>query len=105
MSGCLQEWYQKSRKTKEGKNIVKNQEIIADAAVKAGILTAEEAKLRLDRGEDIPLHTISGWKLRSDCSVKEGEEPMEVKLWKKNEDGRFYLAKSYLYMESQMNFE
>ena len=37
---------------------MKNQEIIAKAAIKIGLLTVEEAERRLRNGEDIPLHTI-----------------------------------------------
>lgn len=81
---------------------MKNQEIIAKAAVEIGLLTTTEAKKRLQNGEDIPLHTMQGWKLRGDYQIKEGAEPVEVKLWKKQEDGRFYLARAYLYSEEQM---
>lgn len=80
---------------------MKNQEIIANAAVNIGMLTAGEAERRLKNGEDIPLHTIQGWKLR-DYKIKDSAEPVEVKLWKKQEDGRFYLAKAYLYSEEQV---
>ena len=81
---------------------MKNQEIIAKAAVQIGLLTAAEAEKRLQNGEDIPLHTIQGWRLRGDYKVKDGVKPFEVKLWKKQEDGRFYLARAYLYSEEQV---
>lgn len=81
---------------------MKNQEIIANAAVRIGILTADEAERRIKSGEDIPLHTAQGWKLRGDYVVKDNVNPIEVKLWKHQEDGRFYLAKSYLYSADQM---
>lgn len=81
---------------------MKNQEIIANAAVRIGILTADEAERRIKIGEDIPLHTAQGWKLRGSYKIKENAEPVEVKLWKKQDDGRFYLAKSYLYSEKQV---
>lgn len=81
---------------------MKNQEIIAKAAVNTGLLTAEEAERLLRSGEDIPLHTLQGWRLRGDYKVKDGVKPFEVKLWKKQEDGRFYLAKAYLYSEEQV---
>ena len=61
---------------------MKNQEIIAKAAVQIGLLTAAEAEKRLQNGEDIPLHTIQGWRLRGDYKVKDGVKPFEVKLWK-----------------------
>ena len=81
---------------------LKNQEIIANAAVRIGLLTAEKAKQMLDAGEDIPLHTVQGWNLRGNYRIKDNAEPVEVKLWKKQEDGKFYLAKAYLYSEDQM---
>lgn len=81
---------------------MKNQEIIAKAAVQIGLLTAAEAEKQLMTGEDIPLHTLQGWRLRGNYKVKDGAEPFEVKLWKKQEDGRFYLAKAYLYSEKQV---
>lgn len=82
--------------------MMKNQEIIAKAAVQAGLLSADEAKRMIEAGEDIPLHTLHGWKLRGNYHAKEDAKPLEVKLWKRQEDGRFYLAKAYLYSEKQM---
>jgi hypothetical protein len=81
---------------------MKNQEIIAKAAVQAGLLPADEAKRMIEAGEDIPMHTLQGWKLRGNYHVKEDAEPLEVKLWKRQEDGRFYLAKAYLYSKEQI---
>ena len=81
---------------------MKNQEIIAKAAVQAGLQTADEAKRMIEAGEDIPMHTLQGWKLRGNYHVKEDAEPLEVKLWKRQEDGRFYLAKAYLYSKEQI---
>lgn len=81
---------------------MKNQEIIATAAVMAGIMTAEEAKKCVESGAEIPMHTVQGWKLRGNYYVKDGEDPVEVKLWKKKECGGFYLAKAYLYSIKQM---
>lgn len=81
---------------------MKNQEIIAKAAISIGLLSAKEAEKRLQNGEDIPLHTIQGWRLRGDYKVKDGVKPFEVKLWKKQEDSRFYLARAYLYSEEQV---
>ena len=85
---------------------MKNREIIADAAVKAGILTQEEAKGMLDEGKYIPLHTIGGWRLRGEYKIKDGETGIEVKLWKRKEDGTgFYLAKANLFREEQLYIE
>lgn len=82
---------------------MKNKEIIARAAVAAGVLASEDAEEMVNRGEDIPFHTIQGWNLRGDYRVKEGEEGMEVKLWRKKEGGeKFYLAKAFLYREDQL---
>lgn len=82
---------------------MKNKEIIARAAVAAGVLTSEDAEEMVNRGEDIPFHTIQGWNLRGDYRVKEGEEGMKVKLWRKKEGKeKFYLAKAFLYRENQL---
>ena len=82
---------------------MKNKEIIARAAVAAGVLASEDAEEMVNLGEDIPFHTIQGWNLRGDYRVKEGEEGMEVKLWRKKEGGeKFYLAKAFLYREDQL---
>ena len=81
---------------------MKNEEIIARAAVQVGMLTEEEAKKLMDAGKEISLHTLQGWKSRGDYQVKDGEQPVEVKLWKKKEDGGFYLAKARLYSEKQL---
>lgn len=85
---------------------MKNKEIIANSAVRAGVLTAEQAVDMVERDEDIPFHTLQGWKLRGNYKVKKGEEGTEVKLWRKKEDGSgFYLAKSYLYGKDQVEQE
>ena len=82
---------------------MKNKEIIANAAVEAGILTKDEAEQMLRRNEDIPLHTLQGWRLRGSYKVRKDEKPIEVRLWKKKEgEDRFYLAKSYLYRKEQL---
>lgn len=81
---------------------MKNQEIIAKAAVQAGLLPADEVKRMIEAGEDIPLHTLQGWKLRGNYHAKEDAEPLEVRLWKRQEDGKFYLAKAYLYSKEQV---
>lgn len=81
---------------------MKNQEIIVRAAMMSGKITEDAAKRYLETGEEIPFHTLHGWKLRGNYRIKEGEDPIEVKLWKKKEDGSFYLAKSKIYAESQM---
>ena len=85
---------------------MKNKEIIARAAVSAGVLTADQAAEMVERDEDIPFHTLQGWKLRGAYKVKRGEVGTEVKLWRKKEDGSgFYLAKAYLYSKDQIEQE
>ena len=82
---------------------MKNREIIANAAVQAGILTAEEARDAIENGREIPLHTLQGWNLRGNYRVKEGEEGIPVKLWRKREnEDKFYLARAYLYRLEQL---
>lgn len=83
--------------------MMKNKEIIANAAVKAGILTEDEAKEAIKRNIDIPFHTVQGWNLHGSYRVRDGEEGIEVKLWKKKDgEDKFYLTKSYLYRVEQL---
>jgi hypothetical protein len=85
---------------------VKNKEIIARAAVRAGVLTADQAEEMVERDEDIPFHTLQGWKLRGKYKLKKEEKGTEVKIWRKKEDGSgFYLAKAYLYSKDQVEKE
>lgn len=80
-----------------------NRQIIADAAVRSGMMNKETAEKCLQENREIFLHTLHAWKLKyPNCRVKAGEEGMEVKLWKKNDDGKFYLAKSKLYRLDQI---
>lgn len=85
-----------------------NRQIIADAAVRCGMLSREAADCCLEEGREIFLHTVLAWRLRyPNCRLKAGEEGqgIEVKLWKKKDGGRFYLAKSYLYRLDQIETE
>ena len=79
-----------------------NEQIIADAAVSAGLYTLEEIKEFIDAGKEIPLHTVSGWSARGNYKVKTGESGIETKLWKKSKDEGFYLSKAYLFSENQV---
>ena len=81
---------------------MKNQEIIAAAAVSAGVLTQQEADGLMSAGADIPFHTAQGWKMKGEYKVREGEQGTEVKLWKKKDGGGFYLAKAFLYSKDQV---
>ena len=80
-----------------------NKEIIAQAALKIGMYTEEEVKKILENEEEIPLHTINGWNQLVKYHVKDGEEGIEVRLWRKKEDGKgFYKAKAFLYCLEQL---
>ena len=81
---------------------MKNQEIIAAAAVSTGVLTRQEADDLLSAGADIPFHTAQGWKMKGEYRVRDGEQGTEVKIWKKKDGGGFYLAKAFLYSWKQV---
>ena len=81
---------------------MKNQEIIAAAAVSAGVLTQQEADGLMSAGADIPFHTAQGWKMKGEYKVREGEQGTKVKIWKKKDGGGFYLAKAFLYSRNQV---
>lgn len=82
---------------------MKNREIIAKAAVNLGMYTEEEVKRMLDQEQEIPLHTLHGWNRMGTYKVKEGEKGVEVRLWKKKEDGTgFYFTKAFLYKLEQL---
>lgn len=57
-------------------------------------------------GEDLPLHTVKGWKARS-YNVKKGEHGIECKLWRKKGkseglNDQFYLSKCFLFTKDQV---
>lgn len=79
-----------------------NRDIIKEIAIREGIITSEEAAAIEEKGEDIPLHTVSGWRQKG-YMVREGERGIEARLWKKKEgENRFYKQKAYLYTEDQV---
>jgi len=79
-----------------------NKEIIKEVAIREGIITEEAAAKMEEKGEDIPLHTVSGWRQKG-YSVKAGEEGIEVRLWKKKDgEERFFKQKAYLYKIDQV---
>lgn len=83
---------------------MKNEEIIAKAAITAGLITEEEVTKLLNQERELPIHTLQGWNRRGNYRVKAGEMPLEAKLWKKK-DGKnsgFYLAKAKLYTKDQI---
>ena len=89
---------------------MKNQQIIEEIA--KTIFGSEEVERMIQAGEDIPLHTLQGWRSLGPYMVKKGEHGIETRLWKRRkEDGNcegteeettFYLAKSYLFTADQM---
>ena len=82
---------------------MKNIEIIAQAAVAVGLMNEDEAQRCIESGADIPLHSLGGWNRHGKYRVKDGETGIEVKLWKRKDDGDgFYMAKTYLYTEDQI---
>lgn len=84
-------------------NEMKNKEIIAKAAVNAGMYTSDEVNEMITKGIDIPLHTYRGWNKKGRYKIKEGAKPIKVKLWQKiEESGKFYLSESNLYTKEQM---
>lgn len=81
-----------------------NRDIIRAAAIAAGVVTEEELNMG-QAGDSLPFHTASGWKaLGYRVRDEEKENGFEVKLWRKKED-RFYLVKSFLYREDQVEKE
>ncbi len=90
-----------------------NDEIINNVAI--SIYGKDEVDEMLARGMDIPVHTASGWKMRGAYKVKEGEKPIQTKLWKMRsgtsasnpsdpdaQKPRFYLSKAFLYCREQV---
>ena len=79
-----------------------NREIIKEVAIKEGIVTEETAAEMEEKGEEIRLHTASGWR-QLGYTVREGEEGIVAHLWKKKEgEDRFFKQKSYLYTIDQV---
>lgn len=98
-----------------------NEQIIASAAITAGLYTENEVTEILEKEGELPLHSIMGWKQRSprgyEYRVKKGEHGIETRLWQKRKkkagtnelsDSQeeimrdFYLAKTYLFDQSQV---
>lgn len=92
-----------------------NQQIIAKEAVRNGIFTEEEVTEMMEAGDEIPLHTLQGWRIRK-CKVKKGEHGLETRLWKRKnrkmskeeneeeteEHRDFYMTKAYLFTDDQV---
>lgn len=87
-----------------------NEQIIAEIA--ETIYGTDAVMMMLEKGMDIPLHTLKGWAERGPYRVRKGEHGIETRLWKKrkpssdndqSEDGGFYLAKAYLFRIDQVD--
>ena len=83
-----------------------NEEIIARKAISEGLFTEEEIVRRIRQDEDIPLHTVKGWKDRG-YTVKRGERGVACRLWRQKlsangEESQFYQTKSFLFRQDQV---
>lgn len=98
-----------------------NEQIIAKTAIAAGLFTEEEILDYMTKEQDVPLHSVMGWKMRSpkgyEYRIKKGEHGLECRLWQKRKhkdkpeedygkDNKklhdFYLVKTYLFDKSQV---
>ncbi len=94
-----------------------NEKIIEEIAMT--IYGEDAVRQMLERGEEIPLHTVKGWAARGPYRVKKGEHGIETRLWKRKkgksigEEGEdspedetnnqgFYLCKSFLFRDDQV---
>jgi len=91
-----------------------NESIIANVAVNSGLYTQDQIEEIINSGNEIPLHTLQGWKKRG-YLVNKGEHGIECQLWKRKkclasqEDDEenlselnFFLTKSFLFSYSQV---
>ena len=53
----------------------------------------------LAHGQDVPVHTALGWKMRGPYKVKDGEKPIQVKLWKMRTGAYLYCREQIELME------
>lgn len=87
---------------------MKNDDIIAEIAI--SVYGEKPVQEMIRQGREIPLHSLSGWKKRG-FRVKKGEHGIETKLWMKrksaseNEEAQFYLAKTFLFADNQVERE
>lgn len=88
---------------------MKNDELIASAAVEAGVYTDEEVKRIISSGGKLPLHTATAWG-EYGKRVKSGEKPLFfVRLWRfrpsehgNDTDSGFYASRSAIYGPEQV---
>ena len=90
-----------------------NEQIIAEIAIQ---IYGEDAVMdMINRGIEIPLHTVQGWAVRGPYKIKKGEHGIETRLWKKknrkngeNDNSEnslkpeFCLCKAYLFCAEQV---
>lgn len=99
-----------------------NEQLILNVAILNGLYTQEEAEQIIEEKGELPLHSLTGWKRRSpagyEYKIKKGEHGLETRLWKKRKKKKaeedsdqkepvepkryFYLAKTHLFAESQV---
>lgn len=90
-----------------------NDEIINNIAV--SIYGKDAVMEMLEHGKEIPVHTALGWRMRGNYKIKDGEKPIQVKLWKMRSGAsasescepdakkpQFYLSKAFLYCREQV---
>ncbi|WP_029324746.1 hypothetical protein [Butyrivibrio sp. AE3004] len=94
---------------------MRNEQIIAQAAVENNIISQLQAVEMLDNneGNKIPLHTAAMWKSMGrekgiEYRIREDATGIPVKLWKKRKSDtatdkyEFYLSKAILYSEKDI---
>lgn len=92
-----------------------NLTIITNAAIQAGIFSADEAEAIIKSGHSLPLHTFAEWK-RMGYNVKKGEKAcLKCDIWRKStkklpvlvdgeevENDRFYKKTSHFFTFNQV---
>ncbi len=58
-----------------------NDQIIAEAAISAGLYTEEQVQALYEAGKQLPLHTYAVW-VEMGYVPRQGERGLKVKLWK-----------------------
>ena len=92
-----------------------NQDLIIATAIKNQLYTKEQIEEMIKENGELSLHTLVGWQKRSPANfeyrIKKGEHGIPTKLWKKkskkddNDDESYYLVKSYLFTEKQVELK
>ncbi|MBO5469049.1 MAG: hypothetical protein J6A03_04795 [Lachnospiraceae bacterium] len=103
-----------------------NIELITQAAIAAGLYTAEQAESIVETNGCLPLHTFSFWKKKYGLVPKKGEHAiLTTRLWKQkkhkkkqdrkdasennakevDENSGYFLAKAFLFSFDQMQRE